>query len=302
MSEFGFKKADNYQEYTIADDRLKATLPPVIRAAFSLLPHLLHAQILTQNSLLAQYYTILHDYCEEENFPDPPESAGQITQTWDQDFKPVKQRIETQIACVAGGKTVRQPMQLEEKAHGSVTGLNLRNGATSLAHRKTSNQSAGSLKPPPPPSPAHSTSPKPPSPDPTSYRPRISSTPSQTSLGLSTPNYGNPSQGDTLSSHAPAGPRADYFGRDRLPSNSSLASIAAGKKKPPPPPPKRLPSQQGTWVTALYDFAGQGEGDLVFKEGDRIRVVKKTDNTNDWWTGQLNGVQGSFPANYCQPV
>jgi hypothetical protein len=36
-------------------------------------------------------------------------------------------------------------------------------------------------------------------------------------------------------------------------------------------------------VTALYDFAGQGSGDLVFREGDRIRVTKKTGSTDDWW-------------------
>ena len=84
-----------------------------------------------------------------------------------------------------------------------------------------------------------------------------------------------------------------------------MASIAAAKKKPPPPPPpkpKRLPSTQDHWVTAIYDFAGQGQGDLVFREGDKIRVVKKTDSTDDWWEGDLRGVQGSFPANYCQPV
>ncbi|KAL8893597.1 MAG: hypothetical protein Q9192_005110, partial [Flavoplaca navasiana] len=103
--------------------------------------------------------------------------------------------------------------------------------------------------------------------------------------------------------YAPAGPRADYFSRDRQPSSSSFASMAASKKKPPPPPPKRLPSaQREPWVVALYDFAGQGQGDLVFGEGDRIRVVKKTDSTDDWWEGELKGVQGSFPANYCRAV
>lgn len=291
--------ADLYQEYTTADDHLKSSLPPVITASFSILPHLLAAQIMTQNTLLAQYYTLLHDFCEEESFPDPPPSAGQIISTWDQDFRPVKHRIETQIAAVASGKTVRQPMQIEEKPHGSVTGLNLRNGvAAHTTHRKGSNQPAAMLKAPPAP-------PSPPSPDPTTTRPRISSTPSQTSLGLATPNYSSaltsPTSGDPVS-HAPAGPRADYFGRDRLPSNSSMASIAAGKKRPPPPPPKRLPSSHGTWVTALYDFAGQGQGDLSFKEGDRIKVIKKTESTDDWWDGELGGVQGSFPANYCQLV
>lgn len=102
--------------------------------------------------------------------------------------------------------------------------------------------------------------------------------------------------------HAPAGPRGDYFGRDRLPSGSTIASIAAGKKKPPPPPPKRIPSTQGFFVTALYDFAGEGQGDLFFREGDRIKVIKKTESTDDWWEGELKGAQGSFPANYCQAI
>ena len=102
---------------------------------------------------------------------------------------------------------------------------------------------------------------------------------------------------------APAGPRPDYFSRDRQPSSSSMASIASKKKPPPPPPPpKRNFSQQGTWVAAIYDFAGQSQGDLVFKEGDRIRVLKKTGSTDDWWEGELQGIKGSFPANYCQAI
>ncbi len=258
---------------------------------------------MTQNTLLAQYYTLLHDYCEEESFPDPPPSAGNIISTWDQSFRPVKQEIETGLACVSGGKAVRQPLRLEEKPHGSITGLNIRNGISSHTQRRPSNQ-PNTLKPPP--SPAISASSDPPSPDYREGRMRISSVPSQTALGLATPNYNSsavtsPSPGDPMI-HAPAGPRADYFSRDRLASGSSMASIAAGKKKPPPPPPKRIPSTQGIWVTALYEFAGEGQGDLSFREGDKIKVVKKTDSTDDWWEGELKGVQGSFPANYCQPL
>ena len=55
-----------------------------------------------------------------------------------------------------------------------------------------------------------------------------------------------------------------------------------------------------SFVTALYDFGGQGEGDLVFQQGDRIRVLKRTDSTDDWWEGELRGVKGSFPANYVE--
>ena len=82
---------------------------------------------------------------------------------------------------------------------------------------------------------------------------------------------------------------------------SSVASIAAAKKKPPPPVPvKRIGSAQATFVTALYDFEGQTAEDLPFREGDRIRVIKKTESTDDWWEGEVNGRKGSFPANYVQ--
>jgi len=82
---------------------------------------------------------------------------------------------------------------------------------------------------------------------------------------------------------------------------SSAASVVAGRKKPPPPvPTKRIASAQAQYVTALYDFEGQNAGDLFFREGDRIRVVKKTDSTDDWWDGEIQGRTGAFPANYVQ--
>ena len=129
--------------------------------------------------------------------------------------------------------------------------------------------------------------------------------PSQTPGGVTPPSsYQTP-----LTGSSPLAPTAsnttDYFG-NRRPSQassiaSSAASMAAGKKKPPPPiPAKRLPSFQAQFVTALYDFEGQNAGDLAFREGDKIRVVKKTDSTDDWWDGELKGRTGAFPANYVQ--
>lgn len=75
------------------------------------------------------------------------------------------------------------------------------------------------------------------------------------------------------------------------------------KKPPPPPPPKRIQSNKPPeeYVVAQYSFQGQGTGDLSFREGDRIKIVKKTDTDQDWWVGELNGRKGSFPANYCKP-
>jgi len=69
------------------------------------------------------------------------------------------------------------------------------------------------------------------------------------------------------------------------------------KPKLQPPPPS---SSQTTYVTALYDFVAQAEGDLSFSAGDRIQLVKRTDSEQDWWTGKLNGVEGIFPGNYVQ--
>lgn len=44
----------------------------------------------------------------------------------------------------------------------------------------------------------------------------------------------------------------------------------------------------------------QADGDLSFKVGDRIEIVKKTESQEDWWTGRLNGMEGVFPGNYVQ--
>lgn len=127
---------------------------------------------------------------------------------------------------------------------------------------------------------------------------------SQTPGGATPPShYQTPLGGTTPLSTTISNTGSDYFG-NRRPSQASVASTAASiaaKKKPPPPiPAKRLPSYQAQFVTALYDFEGQNPGDLSFKEGDKIRVVKKTDSTDDWWDGELRGKTGAFPANYVQ--
>ncbi|KAF8060955.1 hypothetical protein FPV67DRAFT_1512275 [Lyophyllum atratum] len=86
-------------------------------------------------------------------------------------------------------------------------------------------------------------------------------------------------------------------------SGNGAAALAATKRAPPPPPPlkpkpKVVPRVQ--YVVALYDFAAQAEGDLSFNTGDRIEIVERSTNAEDWWTGRLNGEQGVFPGNYVQ--
>lgn len=82
--------------------------------------------------------------------------------------------------------------------------------------------------------------------------------------------------------------------------SSGATPTLAGKRPPPPPPPSSRPKAAVQYVTALYDYVGQAEGDLSFNAGDRIEVVKKTESDQDWWTGRLNGYEGQFPANYTQ--
>ncbi|WRT66473.1 uncharacterized protein IL334_003432 [Kwoniella shivajii] len=85
-------------------------------------------------------------------------------------------------------------------------------------------------------------------------------------------------------------------------NSSSSVGVAAGKKAPPPPPPlKPKPSyNRAVYATAVFDFEAQAEGDLSFNAGDRIEIIEKTENPDEWWTGKLNGRTGIFPGTYTQ--
>lgn len=305
------------EAYTTADEHLRHVLPPILAAVFSLLPHILAAQIEIQNTLLGHYYTSVHTYCTQEGFPNPAPPMDEVIRLWSDEFLGVQKEVES-LYIIASGKAVRMPMALQEKPS---------NGYLNSGNRRPSAHSTLSNR-------GHSPSPArklPPSPD-YDVKPKISSSPSPSASVLLSPTEQTPLSTSPASSSAfqtpvsappgvaafsPAGPNIDYFSRGRQASStanslatpasmSSLASSTAtstlviGKKKPPPPPP-RMNSQPGwVFVTALYDFGGQGDGDLVFREGDRIKVIKQTGSKDDWWQGELRGVKGAFPANYCE--
>ena len=46
---------------------------------------------------------------------------------------------------------------------------------------------------------------------------------------------------------------------------------------------------------ALYAFDADQPGDLAFKKGDIITIVKRTTNPTDWWTGKIGDRTGIFP-------
>ncbi|KAF2716688.1 DUF500-domain-containing protein [Polychaeton citri CBS 116435] len=55
-------------------------------------------------------------------------------------------------------------------------------------------------------------------------------------------------------------------------------------------------------AVAKFTFEADQSGDLGFKKGDIITIVKKTESENDWWTGRIGGREGIFPSNYVELV
>ncbi len=62
-----------------------------------------------------------------------------------------------------------------------------------------------------------------------------------------------------------------------------------------------LPEGAAGQCRALYDYSGENEGDLSFKEGDVIVVWDRSDPSG-WWDGEVNGVRGFFPSNFVEEI
>ncbi|XP_077294642.1 uncharacterized protein LOC143917114 isoform X3 [Arctopsyche grandis] len=54
------------------------------------------------------------------------------------------------------------------------------------------------------------------------------------------------------------------------------------------------------YVTAMFDFVPQQEGDLGFAVGSKIKVLAKMNE--EWLYGELSSNQGQFPANYVDHI
>ncbi|KAI9320844.1 hypothetical protein BX666DRAFT_1911898 [Dichotomocladium elegans] len=112
--------------------------------------------------------------------------------------------------------------------------------------------------------------------------------------------YGQEKQSTAMynqtSNSYPSEPSYAHHQQQQLPKTQP--STYGSRAPPPPPPPARKPHIQ--MARALYDYNGEQEGDLSFREGDMITIVEKSDSQDDWWTGSLHGRKGIFPANYVQ--
>lgn len=70
------------------------------------------------------------------------------------------------------------------------------------------------------------------------------------------------------------------------------------------PKSKRQPEEKsengGTPMKAIYDFVGEDEDDLSFKEGDIVHIVKQCEE--GWAQGIMNGKLGYVPYAYFEDV
>ncbi|CRK21479.1 hypothetical protein BN1708_013136, partial [Verticillium longisporum] len=310
------------EEFQIADDHIREVLPPLVAATFSLIPFLIASLVSVENRLLGVYYTVLHNYCQNNGFDSPPPAMEDVIAAWSANFQPAQRQVES-INTLVHSSAVGRPMDVIEdpqarKVSGAVTST--RSGFSRMTSGfKPGGKPADGGEIPRPARIASNTSihhappisrATTPSTDPSPQLSRKSS-----ALGLPT-DFTTATMGPTPGSarispgYSASRERGDYFGHaSQLGSSaastpsaaSSTAMSLAKKKKPPPPPPaKRFQSAPFEYVIAQHDYPGGQPGDLAFREGDRIRIVKKTQTTDDWWTGELNGAQGQFPANFCR--
>jgi SH3 domain-containing YSC84-like protein 1 len=114
-----------------------------------------------------------------------------------------------------------------------------------------------------------------------------------------------------ISSPSTAGPSE----RSWPPSTSSSVSTSKAWIPPPistttgpprPPAPwKQQPKfpESSPTVVAVFDFDGEREGDLSFKTGEEIIVLKKgIPGASEWWEGRISNSMrsGVFPSNYVE--
>ncbi|KAF4637208.1 hypothetical protein G7Y89_g871 [Cudoniella acicularis] len=88
----------------------------------------------------------------------------------------------------------------------------------------------------------------------------------------------------------------DYTYTD--PVSPSGRRMGPGRPTAPKPMLKKSTDLKTNQAVALFTFDADQPGDLGFKKGDIITVTKKTDSTNDWWTGIIGTRSGIFPSNY----
>lgn len=82
----------------------------------------------------------------------------------------------------------------------------------------------------------------------------------------------------------------DYVYSDRKPSRPTAPKPVFGQRT------GDVSSLRKDQAIALYTFEPDQDGDLGFKKGEIITILKRTDKKEDWWTGRIGDRVGIFPA------
>ncbi|KAI9778775.1 MAG: hypothetical protein M1839_007865 [Geoglossum umbratile] len=81
----------------------------------------------------------------------------------------------------------------------------------------------------------------------------------------------------------------------------SLSGPGASRLAAPKPPfVSKIAGLKENQAVALFTFEALQPGDLSFKQGDIVTVLKKTDKDVDWWTGMIGARVGTFPSNFVE--
>jgi len=250
-------------EYDHINNAVKTDLPRFFVMAAQFIDPLFHSFFYMQLNIFYLLLEKLREFAEGRRY-DVNISCAQISAEYEEKRTDAWSSIEglgITARMISTSKFVQGKRGQEGSSGSGGLGIGRAPSSTSSAVRSPSGSSFTKKAPPPPPSSSGSFVKKAPPPPPGSGSPPP-------------PPYSGP---------------------------SSAAAAAVGKKGPPPPPPlKPKPKPAAECVVALYDFDAQADGDLDFKAGDRIEIIEKSDSSEDWWTGKLNGRQGVFPGNYVQ--
>lgn len=115
--------------------------------------------------------------------------------------------------------------------------------------------------------------------------------PSPGSLNRSYTTRANPSETFDSMAHRRGGfnDDGDSFANRSRPSRPTAPKPVFGQRT------GAAPETRKDQAIALYTFDADQEGDLGFKKGEIITILKRTDKAEDWWTGQIGDRIGIFP-------
>ncbi|KIO19811.1 hypothetical protein M407DRAFT_246046 [Tulasnella calospora MUT 4182] len=271
-------------EYEMFNNALKTDLPRYMQLAAQFIDPLFHSFYYMQLNISYLMLEKLNYFCEKKY--DTAGTTQDVVNAYEQRRGDAREQVEALGIAKRYVSTAKSLQASRSTSGGLSPGGSLSRATSSASTLRTS---------------------------PTSYAPpsratTVSSAASKFGSLASKKAPPPPPPGASLSANA-AAPPPPYSpaGAGATPSLARSVSATSGvgiKKAPPPPPPvkpKPAPAPKPViYVTALYDFDAQAEGDLSFRAGDRIEIVQRSESTDDWWTGKVNGQQGVFPGNYVQ--